>query len=413
MKFVKRVLAVCTAVLMTQLPLTAHAASAPELPAANTAVRHAEYGVLSEAAASYYTGVYSAVNLFALDGAADASDSYAAMQDNLLFDTLHTLMTDTHIYYTSYTGYAPGSLAYYWNVTDASAGSEEYIGFYSDIPYYYNSADDKAFNMEREHIWPKSRASFYQKGGGADLHHLRPSVSTVNTAKSNHAFGEVSGRFDSGTKEVVLEDTVCAWANKSQDLFECKDDVKGDAARILLYVYCRWEQPNLYSDVDAENLPPMDSDDEANSGQRVIEDLDTLLQWMEEDPVDSWEMQRNDAVQAVQGNRNVFIDYPELAWKLFGREIPLGMHTPSYSDGGGLLTGDVNEDGAVNSIDATLVLIAAAQHGTGFPYGLSSTGEQAADVNADGIINAKDSTVILLYAAAVGTGQKVRITDFA
>ena len=62
---------------------------------------------------------------------------------------------------------------------------------------------------------------------------------------------------------------------------------------------------------------------------KVIENLDTLLAWCEMDPVDTWEMGRNDAVERIQGNRNVFIDYPEYAWLLFGKEIPTDMVTPS------------------------------------------------------------------------------------
>ncbi|MBP3412899.1 MAG: hypothetical protein J6K89_06520, partial [Oscillospiraceae bacterium] len=42
--------------------------------------------------------------------------------------------------------------------------------------------------------------------------------------------------------------------------------MKGDIARILLYVYCRWEQPNLYSDVASDLLPDMDADDTTNYG---------------------------------------------------------------------------------------------------------------------------------------------------
>ena len=45
--------------------------------------------------------------------------------------------------------------------------------------------------------------------------------------------------------------------------------------------------------------------------------------------MDTWEMSRNDCVQQVQGNRNVFIDYPEFAWLLFGRELPADYDTPS------------------------------------------------------------------------------------
>ena len=87
----------------------------------------------------------------------------------------------------------------------------------------------------------------------------------------------------------------------------------------------------MYSDVPASLLPDGDPDEVTNTGGRVIVDLDTLLTWCEDDPVDTWEMQRNDLVQQVQGNRNVFIDYPELAWLLFGREIPQGMQTPTRS----------------------------------------------------------------------------------
>jgi hypothetical protein len=61
----------------------------------------------------------------------------------------------------------------------------------------------------------------------------------------------------------------------------------------------------------------------------VMENLDILLKWMEEDPVDTWEMGRNDAVQSITGVRNVFVDYPEFAWLLFGREIPSDLVTPS------------------------------------------------------------------------------------
>ena len=60
-----------------------------------------------------------------------------------------------------------------------------------------------------------------------------------------------------------------------------------------------------------------------------MESPEVLLEWMEEDPVDTWELGRNDSVQAITGTRNVFIDYPELAFILFGEDIPSDMETPS------------------------------------------------------------------------------------
>ena len=117
---------------------------------------------------------------------------------------------------------------------------------------------------------------------------LRPTLKAENGSRSNDAFGESSG------------------------FYEPDDSIKGDCARITLYVYTRWGNSQYMW---------------GSSG--VIENLSVLLKWMEEDPVDTWEMGRNDAVQAITGTRNVFVDYPELAWHLFGQTLPQYMTTPS------------------------------------------------------------------------------------
>ncbi len=333
-KLMAGILAVCLAlpVICLSAMINCSAAETPPLPEANTEIRHAQdCTVLSPAAEAYYTGAYSYAALSALPGAADASTSLLAMQENPLFDALHSLMTDSQTFFPTYSGYKAGALAYYWSRTDTAPECTDYISFYSDIPYYYDSTTkEKAFNMEREHIWPKSRASFSQQYGGADLHHLRPSVSEINQAKSDHAFGNAVGVYPTATEDVLFNASHYGWVSPSNDIFECKDDVKGDVARILLYIYCRWTQPNLYSDIDTQALPALDEDDKTNTGLRVMADLNTLLEWIEDDPVDTWEMRRNDLIEQVQGNRNVFIDYPELAWQLFGMEAPAALQTPTH-----------------------------------------------------------------------------------
>ena len=50
---------------------------------------------------------------------------------------------------------------------------------------------------------------------------------------------------------------------------------------------------------------------------------------MKEDPVDTWELGRNDSVEAITGTRNVFVDYPELAFILFGEAVPANYQSPS------------------------------------------------------------------------------------
>lgn len=316
------ILLVLAVVLSCIPPLSVSAATGPLT--GNTGARDILCSELSSQALLYYTGEYSYQSLASLPGRSSPTDSYAATLNNPLYTALHTLMEDTHQVYTIYNGYQELSLATCWLKTDAEAGSDSYLYFYTDRL----RSELSSTTLNREHVWPKSKASYYQLNGGADLHHLRPSISSVNLAKSDHSFMDISddayGRTTSSIDgEVVLE------LLKSEGKVEVRDNIKGDIARILLYVYCRWEQPNLYSDVASQNLPTSDSDDSSNKGTRAIEDLDTLLRWCEKDPVDQWEMGRNDQTENVQGNRNVFIDYPELAWLMFGLEPPKDMPTPS------------------------------------------------------------------------------------
>lgn len=366
--------------------LTVPSASAlGDLPIANEQERHIVCTALSDAAQEYYTGDYTYENLCTLSGSRDNTTGYTAMQDNELFASLHTLMASTHAYYTTYPKYTKGSLAYFWQSTDAVGGSDTYVMFYSDV---LANADD-SIKLNREHVWPKSRASFNEKNGGADLHHLRPAVDSLNRAKSNHTFGNIVGVYADGYTQGAVLDNICWWVHQGDDLFECRDDVKGDVARILLYVYCRWEQPNLYADVAADLLPPNEAGS-TDTGVKVIESLDTLLSWCEEDPVDTWEMRRNDLVESVQGNRNVFIDYPQLAWQMFGIDVPQGMVTPSSGEGHYLL-GDADSDGEISVLDATLIQRYLAH------LRMGELDHDAADVDSDDEVTILDAVYIQRY----------------
>ena len=46
--------------------------------------------------------------------------------------------------------------------------------------------------------------------------------------------------------------------------------------------------------------------------------LAVLLRWHIEDPVDEWELERNEAIFQYQGNRNRFIDHPEYVELIWG-----------------------------------------------------------------------------------------------
>ena len=309
---IKRVSAGLLALLLVfslvsgSLPVASYAASKND-----STTRHNYNVELSSQALSYYTGNYTWAKLSALEG----GGASCLDMDSDLFDALHTLMSDTMTKSISY-----NSLTSHWPTTD-------------DNMLFYSDFESTSYN--REHVWPKSHASFEEKNGGCDLHHLRPTNSTINSTRSNYTFGNVKEKV-SGYKTKENGGQTVLWYSSSYSssggdgLVEVRDNIKGDVARILLYVYVRWEEPNLF---EKDTSPTVGPNDNKNDGLKVIEDLETLLEWCEIDPVDQWEMTRNDLTQNVQGNRNVFIDYPEFAWLLFGEDVPSGYNTPSDNGG--------------------------------------------------------------------------------
>ncbi len=71
--------------------------------------------------------------------------------------------------------------------------------------------------------------------------------------------------------------------------------------------------------------------------------------------------------------------------------------------------GDVNNDGFVNAVDATNVLVEYAQVSTGGNSTFSDVQKTVADIDKNGIIDAVDATYILSYYAYISTGGKLDI----
>ncbi len=248
---------------------------------ANWGARGEDALFLSTYAINYYTGNYSAENIFDNNG----GSTFKNATSSDLFKELAGMMTAKHSHVTNYQ-----ETRYLYRYTDCMKNNTSTISsFYSGKSVSGTWDSGKTWN--REHTWPNSKGAG-KTGPGADIMMLRPTSVSENSSRGNTAYGESSGYYDPG------------------------ESVHGDCARIILYTYVRWNS-NVNSFV------------EGKSG--VIENLDILLEWMEEDPVDTWEMGRNDAVQSITGVRNVFVDYPELAWQLFGRSVPENVTTPTSS----------------------------------------------------------------------------------
>ena len=250
----------------------------------NWGTRGATATVLSAAAEKFYADNDTSYDaLAALSGAADVND----VPSSELYKALQKLMKDNHSYINNYDASRDK-----FQYTDCQNGGGKISSFYSGAEI--GPAWDKGSTWNREHTWPDSKG--LAGSDEDDIMMLRPTATATseNGSRGNKAYGESSGYYNPNSV-----------SNGTYDL-------RGDVARIMLYVYVRW----------------------GNTGKMwgtsgVMESKDVLLKWMEEDPVDTWELGRNDSVESITGTRNVFVDYPELAFTLFGEVAPADMVTPS------------------------------------------------------------------------------------
>lgn len=256
-----------------------------------------------------------------------AADYYAGIDSTAgeaLLGDLHDLITTTHKKYTTYDDCSTPSIV---KQTDAGSNSSSVMEFYTQLDIASSWGGGKVGTWNREHVWCQSRSNglWGKSGGGSDLHHIRPSESSLNSTRGNHKFGEVTG----GTAayyHATSNPKYAVGGYVASDVFEPLDQVKGDVARIVMYVYTHY---NTYSNVGGTT----NGSGKASFGTLKFTNIvsanneegaiDLLLRWNQEDPVDSIETSRNDAVYGIQGNRNPFIDHPEYAEAIWGDGAPV------------------------------------------------------------------------------------------
>ena len=221
----------------------------------------------------------------------------------------------------------------------------------------------------------------------SDRHHLYPTDAHTNSFRNNFAYGEcrTSSNASHGTcsnssvrkpsegtsscanHALGWLGTVTTYSNlytSDQKVYEVADEYKGDIARAILYMvvryaektYCRLPDGAQYctasggGSVDAslttENNYPVtawiNSSTSDKVGQLFSTSLSTnyglsaygkaiLLKWHRQDPVSQKEIDRNAGVEAVQGNRNPFVDYPCLVEYLWGNKTGTNFNTSNVS----------------------------------------------------------------------------------
>ncbi len=235
---------------------------------------------LTTYAASYYTGSYS-FDVLSKKSGSQATGAKAIYESDL-GKALHTMLAAKQTRTTSY-----GDTKELYRYTDCQQNEDKISSFYSGKAIGPGWGEGEDWN--REHTWPNSKG--LNGADENDIMMLRPTAVSENSNRGNDAYGEGRGFYDPN---------------------EFKKQLHGDVARLMLQHLIRWGNTNKFY----------------GSGG-VLENRALLLKWLKEDPVDTWEMGRNDAVQSITGVRNVFVDYPELAFRLLGEEVPANYPTPS------------------------------------------------------------------------------------
>ncbi len=199
--------------------------------------------------------------------------------------------------------------------------------------------------LDREHILPKSygfngsNEAYKKMLAGTDLHNLRSSDHIGNSTGHNDRFYDdiTSKKEEDEYKIATSNDKVTTTYyydttdenGKKIGFFEPAKEDKGDIARAIFYMVTRYK---IYEEVDSNGTEApaiklvenphaktsstmVPSDTKENPAEFGI--LSTLKKWNEEDPVDEFEMTRNNLVYNLQNNRNPFVDYPSLVNLLF------------------------------------------------------------------------------------------------
>lgn len=150
------------------------------------------------------------------------------------------------------------------------------------ISNFANRSAAQSLGFNTEHVFPQSLFS-ENLPMRADLFHLFPATESSNNIRGNLPFGAVSS-----------PDWQAGGSQRGGGRFEPRNEAKGRIARAMLYFVVRYQNYQGFL-----------------NGQEAV-----LRAWHFAYPPDSLEIARNEAIFLRQGNRNPFIDYPQLAERI-------------------------------------------------------------------------------------------------
>ena len=212
---------------------------------------------------------------------------------------------------------------YLWDCYPSTdAGSDGYyIDMYSDCKYNHDTYHPGAASyvgqgLNREHSFPKSWFGGEVYPMYTDLTMIIPADAYVNQRRSNYPYGVCANGITYTNEElgVTMKGKLgtSTYNGYTATVFEPDDEYKGDFARIYFYMV------TCYNDSVAHW--PGSGQLDKNNGYKAFStwSMQMLMEWHRADPVSMKEVNRNDSVFKKQGNRNPFVDCPELAEYIWG-----------------------------------------------------------------------------------------------
>ena len=198
--------------------------------------------------------------------------------------------------------------------TDRDPETNEVLDMYSNNHRYFDPEKPTASvaGFDIEHMLPKSWWGGDVNPAYCDLFHLVPGDYSANRSKSNHAPGiPADSSFNNGS---FITGSGATYGLTR--VFCPEDKYKGDFARAYFYIAACYGDSLVWLTTGEPGVAM------TNEGWQEFQPWlrDLLLEWHRLDPVSEKELKRAIEVNKIQGNRNPFIDYPELVEYIWGNK---------------------------------------------------------------------------------------------
>lgn len=275
----------------------------------------------------------------------------------------------TNLVYTHHTT----DLGYNWTFDGIDIVNGEVLDIYSTCTWS-SGQQGKSYSgicdgYNREHVVPQS--VFDEKAPQvSDRHHLFLVDGMVNNKRSSYPFGETNtttafSSYSNGNK--ALGKFGASSSGFTGSVYEPDDEYKGDIARAIMYMAIRYATADVCKKYGgtANSYPVTTWSNAMFSGNLSANyglsanAVAMYMKWHRADPPSAKEIARNNGVEAKQGNRNPFVDLPDLAEYLWGTHTSdaVNLSSLTLATGGGSVATPyeiiLNRNGVTQTVTCT------------------------------------------------------------